>query len=852
VALGDRAGRFSDLEFSRFAEVLKDDAILLGLFAKSLKDQPDAIPLALAQDVIGNWVEHATAEVATKWGLAPSQYRYALGQLSSEMIRRKVLYPKWAELEGWFGAKAQILSSISQLAAQGAVCRVSNLGGSDEFQFRHDRILEYHLRLSFREMLAQDPQDESVWDPFFVPYIAWTLAAGTQPSSVLEMALQIIPVALIGAVERLPEVGSRGEAEILAKAREWINTAPTALPSVRDDAYGLLASIESPHVLGLTDGVGNDQRLLFGRLRNGDAAAGVLALSKRFYPATRHPWLETLVQQSKLRYGSHLVSELALILAKTDLDDARRSGALSLAGYLGDDSLATAARKAWENAPDRNRFLVETLWATLRCSGSEPEKHLPPIISAILEVADGEHRRILLEEVQFAGRHGFSCAVLKFLAALGERDEYEETVVAVLDRVDHPIAIEFEVKTLAFWRRRAREQGGMFPWADIWTDRWTRGEGERPIPLSSASVGAIRALWQEESNPDWLREYALDVWAKTGGELRHLQSIPDTSPLYTTAVWHRAQKGDRDVVSQVVAMLEKKTWWLSLLPKVWCKAAEEAADYHLTVAESNEIPYSNLNYSLAEMLRDIPVADAERLLFKHWPKLSRIPLYIQAALYLSTHESRSRAGEAIRTMGADARVFEHVSMFFGFMVSGLSNRISIGQLESLAPYVHRLEAYCIEKILSFCERHGYRDWATKVLQPECSRRAKAAETREYNKFDWDFHLLGWHFPTDADLLDRLDTAAKVEPRQRVAELWRWSEGFAHRGDPPDRPFRLAEHWLQRVPSLERFKIVAGLVEERGTRQHLSILQSCATICGTPEGSLIFADVSYAVRRRSLA
>jgi hypothetical protein len=203
-------------------------------------------------------------------------------------------------------------------------------------------------------------------------------------------------------------------------------------------------------------------------------------------------------------------------------------------------------------------------------------------------------------------------------------------------------------------------------------------------------------------------------------------------------------------------------------------------------------------------------------------------------------------------MGADARVFEHISMFFGFWTVGLSDRISVRHLESLVPYVGRLDATCIEHILRFCEGHGYRNWATQVLKPECSRRAKAAETREYNRFDWDFHLSKWHFPTNTDLLEGLDCAERAEPRQRPADLWRWSDQFAERGDTPDRLFRLAEQWLRTLPSLERFRMVASLIEQHGTQQHLSILQSCAPVCDTPEGRLILADASYAVRRRSLA
>jgi hypothetical protein len=859
VALGTLADRFGDVELSHFAEALKDDAILLGLFAQNLIRQPEANPTALSQDVIGHLVKQAVSEVAAKTGFAAAQYTFALRQISSEMIRRKTLYPKWSALEGWFGSRPQIATLLSQLAAQGAICWVSDSDGSGQFQFRHDRILEYHLRAALCEMLAQDyPPDDSVWDPFFTPHLAWALARGAQAPRILELAMGRNPVALVAAIEHLSSVPSHNESAVLTKARDWLGTASQALPSVRDHAYGVLASVESPHLLALTEGLETDRRLLFGRLRNGDAAAGAQVLSEEFYPAIRHPWLEALIRQAKFRHGPELVGRLKELLALQDLDDPVRSGALVLAGYLGEDSLGAAVRVAWENAQDRNRFLLETLWASLRCSTNAPEELLSPVFGAIMELEDEDHgghlsdRQRLLEETCFAARHGFSEEVLKFLTELGQSEEYQGIVAAILNGVDHPIAVDFVVRKLAFFSHRAKERGGFSPWAFSWTDRWTRGEGEGPIPLSRASTDALRSLWQEESNPDWLKEYALGVWARIEGDLPHLRSISEKSALYATALWHRALRGDRTTASQVAGKVNEKTWWLWLVPKIWCKEIAEVVDYHLSLAERDDNPWNNRHYELAHTLRDIPVCDAEPLLLKHWPSLSRKPLFIQAALYLSTLESRARAAESIRSLGMKREIFEHVSFFFGFMNSGLSDGLSVLHLDSLRPFLPCLDSMCIHDMLEFCRRHGYWDWALEVLQPECSRRAKAAETREHNKFDWDPNLSKWYFPTDADLLEALGRAEKADPRQRFADLWRWSHEFLERGDSLTRLFRIAKEWLGVSPSLERYKMVASLIEEHGTRSHLKILQACQPICKSTDGRSTLADVSHAVRRRSLS
>jgi hypothetical protein len=596
---------------------------------------------------------------------------------------------------------------------------------------------------------------------------------------------------------------------------------------------------------------------LFGRLRNGDAAAGAQVLSEDFYPATRHPWLEALIRQAKFRHGPELVCRLKELLARKDLDDSVRSGALVLAGYLGDSSLATAVWGAWENAQDRNTLLLETLWASLRCSGDAPNEFLAPVFGAILNLEDEDHgghlseRQRLLQETRFAARHGFSEEVLKFLTELGQSDEYQGIVAAILDAVDHPIAMDFVVKTMALWSHRAKEQGKFVPWAISWSDRWTRGEGEGPIPLSRASADALRSLWQEESNPDWLREYALSVWAKIEGDLCHLRSISEKSPLYGTALWHRAVRGDRTTAPEVARKLHENTWWLWVVPKIWCKQMVEVVDYHLSLAESDDHPWNDRHYGLAETLRDIPVCDGEPLLLKHWPALCAKPLFIQAALYLSTPESRARAAGSIHSLGPKREIFEHISSFFGFRTAGLSDRLSLAHLDSLRAFLPYLDSMCIHHMLEFCRRHGYWGWANEVLQPECLRRAKAAETRQNEKTDWDLRMGKLFFPTDTDLLARLDHAETIDPRQRFGELWRWSHEFLERGDSLTRLFHIANAWLTACPSMGRYKIVASLIEEYGTRSHLEILQACGPICETSEGRSTLGDVSYAVRRRSL-
>ena len=103
-----------------------------------------------------------------------AEYFSALGLISEELIRRKALYPTWDSLREWLREKPAVLEVISHLTAQGHICRMSDRPGEPRFEFRHDRILEYHLaRAAFELLRRGGPDRQHVGDPFFV--LTWVI-----------------------------------------------------------------------------------------------------------------------------------------------------------------------------------------------------------------------------------------------------------------------------------------------------------------------------------------------------------------------------------------------------------------------------------------------------------------------------------------------------------------------------------------------------------------------------------------------------------------------------------------------------------------------------------------------------
>jgi hypothetical protein len=314
--------------------------------------------------------------------------------------------------------------------------------------------------------------------------------------------------------------------------------------------------------------------LLAARLRNGDAIAGskVLGRSQHFPPATRDTWLESLIKHAQAHHGPRLVTDLRSLLTADGQDNSIRGGAFCLAGYLGEPCLADAVRCGWDKATDRRAILLPALWAGLRCAGEAVAEVLGPMMPLILELPDDDsdhgltERNSLLEELGHATRHGVSEPVLLYLDDLARKDErYRWIVAALLDEIDHPIAIGYVVPMLAAAQHKAEESGGFSFWASHWDRGWRRRGEEAGIPLSDASLAELRSLWDNENGPEWLKNYAFGSWAYLVRNVSLLQTIPTTSPHFEDALWQRALLGDEQAIPHVLEKLTERRHWFRVI-----------------------------------------------------------------------------------------------------------------------------------------------------------------------------------------------------------------------------------------------------------------------------------------------
>jgi len=191
-------------ELDSFANVLKDDPILLSLFSDTLRRSPNVNPFVIAHDVLRSWSETVIAELSEKTTIPVTEYMSALESLAAEIILRKTLYPKLADLNAWFKIAGNTVQRLLQLAEAGHVCRISSRQGVSIFEFRHDRILEFFVQGALSRMLANEaPIDAAAWDPFFTLFLGRAIAGNICSNVVLDDIVMNNPVALVAAIPYL-------------------------------------------------------------------------------------------------------------------------------------------------------------------------------------------------------------------------------------------------------------------------------------------------------------------------------------------------------------------------------------------------------------------------------------------------------------------------------------------------------------------------------------------------------------------------------------------------------------------------------------------------------------------------
>ena len=256
------------------------------------------------------------------------------------MHRRRDLSPSWSTVRGWFSGDPRVLDAVTALTRHGGIVRVNCAGSEGRLVFRHDRLMQEALSRSLTASIRRGDRPDALFDPFFAETTGQALRRVAVGRELLHEVADHCPLALFEAVRGSGSADEPGISAIIAEATAWSAARQAIgeiLPAVLDSIAWSLLSTDSPHATEFVRLLPHHHLLLLAGLRNGSAECGVtyLAGPRHFWAEAWDYQLERSVEVALARHRDRLVGDLTRILRAPELPDARRKGAIELAGYLG-------------------------------------------------------------------------------------------------------------------------------------------------------------------------------------------------------------------------------------------------------------------------------------------------------------------------------------------------------------------------------------------------------------------------------------------------------------------------------------------------------------------------------------
>jgi hypothetical protein len=870
AALGPRSQIFSTADRKQIVAELGRDPILIAMYADSVAKQSAIHPPAIAIDVIDRFVKVALQEAATpQAGHLVCEYEQALSSLATHMLIQRNLYPPWEKIQQWLQTdQSADVDAIRELCRLGKICRINSRSGENQFEFRHDRILEHFLARAMQVMLTEWTMNTDVLaDPFYASYLGRALAFHQPSDDLLSWVRLNAPLALIASLRFLPVLPSDIADRMAMAAKQWLEAASkdkSTPPTLLFESYRLLEEIDSPRLLEITESLGRHRLLTRARLANGDASAAVIEFSdtRWFAPSVNDRWLDAILSRAFHRHKERLIKDSIELLLQPDLSDDDRRGLFILAGFIADGSLATSVKTAWDRANDKASILLPALWVGLRCATTDPSSILDGLMDVWAMLPDDNTSRTIserteiAEELRFAVPRGISELVLGYLIEQARSKEaLHWPITYTLQHLDQPLAVMFLIEEAAEVQSKLKGSGGISPFIIHVRDQWdpTRERSGKRLPPEAIQV--IRNCWESITADPQLRETAFQFWVSAMDNLETIRSISADHPQFQTVLRRRAILGDLSAGPLIKPLISSDNNWFRVIGKIWTEQFTDLLDDALLkLRELSPSDYTggstNAHYMLADLLRDIPPRHAESLLAKHWDHLKFSRRFVQVALYIGSPGCITLATDAIKDYPENVDPFEHVHFLFGFMTTGLKERLEFRHLETLLPYLTRLSDHVLTDMAELCQRRGYREWGRKHLQPEFDRRRTLLPKAEKEKQEYVERLGRIHFPTDEDLFEELDW---IEQQGRHSDwhLDHWAEEFERRQDNHARYLRILKEWLAQKPSIERFRLFAEAIHRRGTREDAVLLYKYDIAGDSDEILKLQTNAKFGVMRRTL-
>ncbi|BAZ24353.1 hypothetical protein NIES4073_52480 [Kalymmatonema gypsitolerans NIES-4073] len=883
----------TNTEASSVATKLGNDPILIGLFSSLLSNiNPCELP-SLAENIIERFITTTIEASSSSGNFLENEYRAALSNVATHMLKNKKLYPLWTEIKNWLQASSEEFTALRELLRHKKLCRLTP-EEEERFVFRHDRIQEAFLVKSMVQLLTDATLDSDIlYEPFYAEIIGRAIVRSPQNQEFLGEQRNRLPLALVDAIRCFSTSSNDYHQAIIEEVKEWVNSrvATGSVPeSVLDAVCLSLWETNSPIVLEITEKMPQRHLVLLARFRNGCTVSGVryciFSDQSHFTPAIRDVLRDQALEQAKHYYKEKLLRELKQLLKSCTASDEERRGTLALAGFLGFTDLQDEIKTCWLLVKQKTQVLAEAIWAAIQCCIARPKKLLDELMTYWDSLPDehygygDSHKANVTAGLTLALCHGTSDEVISYFIAQSKiHKSLHQHINYIFQRIDAPDAIEFVVRSAADTEigndpdRLARVTVRL---ADAWNPYFPDSR-----KMSKASMNRLKTLWKDPKNDNFLKEIAFHVWQMgvEEDEINTLRRIPSNSPLYRRALWKRAELGDHSVVPNFLLLLSKENYGFSVAHHVWCdKIMVEVKRYLNTFKDSIPQDFSGGNLHeyrvVSRLLTMIPTKDAETLLDECWCHLGYSPLFISTAIYIGTDRCLELVADSMSKCPDGISIFDHLSINFNFLDTNSEKYFTVKQLEcffqNLLPYLNRLEQFELWQLAEACNQFGISQWSQKHIFPrlpnEYRIRCHSSEDDLLNEVK--------HFAVSPEGIRQLNLCLElIIENQSYSSFNSFKDylpdkvkQFANTLEGVDKLIRIwlnirepQRHLIPNVmkrllasyPTVRTLQIAATCIQVVGTRKNLSILDQYSIEGSTEEIAKIKKNTQFAVYRRSL-
>lgn len=830
----------SDLAAGEISTALSNDPLLIALF--DVADSPDP------QKVLGDYVSRSLQRVAAgTGGNTATDYSAAILALGLEMLRHRTLEPPWREISTWLCLQGEPLRRIADIATRGELAKLTGPSSDQRLVFRHDRVRDFILSASVAESLRTGSlPDEVLRDPFFADVLGAALIQGGAPPDWVSRVSTENPLALFCALRITGPSNTSVAQRIFSAINAWLATSEThetRNAHLRWFAVGVLADTDRADIPKLTAKFRDNLTAgWLARLRNGDLMGGI-ALCIDLEPGVTAPWRDLQIEHAKLRYGPNLVSALCKFLERADIDGPLRSGALRLAGHIGDARLGEAIEACWNGDVSRIDRLPDYLWAAAECCGSKASRLLDPICAAWASLPDtpegatmpSRKDSLAADQLRWTFRRWPPLHALDYFCTRATQPDLAWQLEYMLHGIDNPTTVAFVVRRLAEHQRELEGTGRFSHWVSSAGDEWERAQKEgRSMSLASRHI--LLDLWQDTGNDKYLRRQAFTLWSATdlAGDLGLLQAADQVDVLADRILAERLYRSDDSAIPFLIQKLRGGAhleYWWHFGRYVWSLELASELDQLLGSRAptcQEWFQSAKTDWIASELIMRLPAEEAEQLLVRHWDHLHFSPQFVQTAIYVATERTRALARSAVSQCPSAEKLFEHVCTHMGVRIADRPGITTEAQVRSLSEYLDLLSEIDFRLLWDECNRKGWYELRRELLDvhPKAIKIGRLwSPIRAKEEFD------------------------ATVGTNRVHWIDLWIDDVLQTGVSWDEIREALSGWLAERRSVGALLLVLAAIEKRGTRSDLERLTVPEEISQAAEP--VVTDARFLVLRTRL-